>query len=158
MILLYDNIPNGPQVSFLRIRRAASEFPFYCYLNLIFSSKPILITISPPRSPLPPFSPPPSPPTLRQLKPPLPPNLPHLPLIRLRLLGLLPRLLQAAKAKLLARLRGRLQNNALALVVAEDVAVDPFALVDEVAAGVQEVVPCAHCEMVCGTVLFFGGL
>ncbi len=158
MILLYDNIPNGPQVSFLRIRRAASEFPFYYYLNLIFSSKPILITISPPHFPLPPFSPPPSPPTLRQLKPPLPPNLPYLPLVRLRLLGLLPRLLQAAKAKLLARLRGRLQNNALALVVAEDVAVDPFALVDEVAAGVQEVVPCAHCEMVCGTVLLFGGL
>lgn len=157
MLLLYDNIPNGPQVSFLRIRRAASEFPFYYYLNLIFSSNPS-ISLSPlPISPFP-LPPPPSPPTLRQLKPPLPPNLPHLPLIRLRLLGLLPRLLQAAKAKLLARLRGRLQDNALALFVAEDVAVDPFALVDEVAAGVQEVVPCAHCEMVCGTVLFFGGL
>lgn len=90
-----------------------------------------------------------SPPTLRQLKPTLAPNLPHLPLIRLRRLGLLPRLLQAAKAKpapVGTRLRRRLQHDALAFLVAEDGAVDPFALVDEMAAGVEKVVPCAHCE------------
>lgn len=86
--------------------------------------------------------------------PPLYPNLPHLPPIHLRFLSLRPRPLQTAKTKLLAGLRGGLQDGALAFFVAEDVAVDPFALVDQAAAGVEEVVPCAHCVLAfCGVVV-----